>query len=165
MTLFLLITFLLHPGHMTRVEARASDDGRSLEVSMRIDILDLESALKRREKGPINVEKMADADAKRMIVKYLNETISLGEAIDDQKPATRVQWVGWEKHPRHVWLHFELPLPATDSSNATKAIAPPLTINTLYEVEPELQHVVVLDANLGGNTIIVSQRDQAIRLP
>jgi hypothetical protein len=165
MTFLMLMTLLLHPGHMTRVEARASDDGKSLEVSMRIDILDLESALKRREKGPINIEKMADVDAKRMIVKYLNETISLGEAVDDQKPATRVQWVGWEKLPRHVWLHFELPLPSTDSSAAKKAKALPLTINTLYEVEPELQHVVVLDANLGGKTIIVSQRDQAIRLP
>jgi hypothetical protein len=165
MMLLLLMTLLLHPGHMTRVEARASDDGRSLEVSMRIDVLDLESALKRREKGSINIEKMVDADAKRMIVRYLNETISLGEAVGDQKPTTRVQWVGWEKHPRHVWLHFELPLPTTDLPTANKANALPLIINTLYEVEAELQHVVVLDANLGGNTIIVSQRDQAIRLP
>lgn len=165
MTFFMLMTLLLHPGHMTRVEVRASDDGKLLEVSMRIDVLDLESALKRREKGSINIEKMADVDAKRMIVKYLNETISLGEAVGDQKPATRVQWVGWEKHPRHVWLHFELPLPATDSSSENKANALPLIINTLYEVEPELQHIVVLDANLGGKTIIVSQRDQAIRLP
>lgn len=165
MTLLLGMTLLLHPGHMTRVEARASDDGKSLEVSMRIDILDLESALKRREKGPINIEKMADADAKRMIVTYLNETISLGEAVGDQKLATRVQWVGWEKHPRHVWLHFELPLPTLDSPTANKANALPLVINTLYEVEPDLQHVVVLDANLGGKVIIVSQRDQAIRLP
>ena len=150
-----LLAVMLHPGHMTRIEVRQSDEGNLLEIAMRIDTTDLEAALKRRTKAPVDIESMTDDQAKSVISQYLAETIRLG-SNKGKKP--QVGWVGLEKHPRHVWVFFELSLPAKESASVE------LTINTLLEVEPELQHVVVLGDNLGDRTVIVTGQDKPIVL-
>jgi hypothetical protein len=155
MTLALLLMMCLHPGHMTRIEIRANDEGEGLEVAMRIDTADLEAALKRRMKSPVDIDSMTDEQAKKVLSRYLSDTIRLG---DENALKPRVDWVGMENHPRHVWLFFELPLPTT------KLTSLELTINTLLEVEPELQHVVVLDDNLGDRTVIATGLDKPIVL-
>ena len=65
MIILIAMALLLHPGHMTRIEIRASDDGKSIEIAMRIDAADLESALKARVKKPVDLSKLSDDEAQK----------------------------------------------------------------------------------------------------
>jgi hypothetical protein len=156
MILSVLLAMFMHPGHMTRIEIRASDDSAVLEIAMRMDIADLEAALKRRTKQVIDVDTLSEKDAQVMIGAYLSETIRIGS---DKPAKTPLTWLGLEKHPRHLWIFFELPIAKSPPASVS------LVVNTLMEVEPEIQHVIVLDDNVGDRTIVVSGPDKAVAVP
>lgn len=147
MIAWIFAAMVMHPGHMTRIEIRASDDATSLEVAMRIDSTDLEAALKRRLKKAVDVQSLSDEDAKQLVGDYLRQTLS----IDGRnRPDGACRWVGWQRHPRHVWVYFELPILKADPPTLK------LRIRSLFEVEPELRHLVVLGKNVGDQSIIIT---------
>ena len=149
------MAMLLHPGHMTRIEIRASDDAKSLEVAMRIDALDLESALKARFKKTVDLGALSDEQAQKLVGDYLRNTITAnGEKLTDDQ----FRWVGWERKTRHVWVYFELQIPLDENQTVD------LRVRTLFEVEPSLQHVVVLAKNVGNRSEILLNADQAISI-
>lgn len=150
---WLIAVMILHPGHMTRLEIRVSDDAKHLEVAMRIQSADLESALKRQLNKPVDVQTMLDHDAKQLIGHYLRQTLSLdGEKLSDDD----YRWVGWQRQPREVWIYFELPV-LTGQAQTVK-----LRIGSLFEVESELRHVVVLDSNAGDRSVIITNPDTPV---
>ena len=155
MITLLLTAILLHPGHSTRLEVRLSDDAKRLEVAMRLDSIDLESALKARLKKPFDPLQTSDEDAKQLVGEYLRDTLTIdGEKLD----AKQFHWVGWQKQPRHVWVFFELPIRKT-YQNPLK-----LQIRSLFEVEPELRHIVVLDKNVGDRSLVLTTPDQTLEV-
>jgi hypothetical protein len=151
----LLVAALLHPGHATRLEIRQSDEGSVLEVAMRIETSDLEAALKRRHKSVVDIDSLSKSGARTIIGEYLSETLSFKSNDSDNQ---KLNWIGCEKHARHVWVFFELPLPQPRDAEVQ------LIVNSLFEVESELQHVVVLGDNVGDRTVIVSSRDKPIAI-
>ncbi len=157
MITFLLAAMMLHPGHMTRVEIRIGDDHRVLEIAMRIDAADMESALKRRDKTAVDIESLSDADAERLIGKYLRDTVIIANA---KIAIERFQWVGWQKGKRHLWAYFEITLPKASNNQPNQ-----LFLKTLFDVEPELQHIVVLTDRNSSRTVIITKPDQPLTIP
>ncbi|MGV3483508.1 MAG: DUF6702 family protein [Planctomycetaceae bacterium] len=151
----LIAAMLLHPGHMTRLEIALSVDLKTIEVAMRIDSADMESALKARHKKAFDLLRLSDAEAKSVLSDYLRQTLQLnGQPL----AADQFRWVGWQRHPRHIWIYFEMPLKNSDRRPLM------LQIRSLYEVEPELRHVVVLDRNAGDRTVVLNNPDQSLRI-
>jgi len=151
-----LITFLmLHPGHMTRLEMRVSDDSHRIEVAMKINASDLESAIKRRLGVAVDLEAWSDEEAKKNIGDYLKSTLFFHD-----KPLSNDQfkWIGWQPQSTHAWLFFELCILDLGKQDCR------LQIKSLYEVEPEMQHVVVLSDNAGDRTIIVRNADSPVTI-
>ncbi len=146
---------LLHPGHTTQLEIRFSDDAKSLEIAMRMDSADLEAALKARHQKSIDVQTLSIDDAKLFIGGYLQTTLLLGG--EKLKP-DEFRWIGWQRETRHLWVYFELPM------SGVRDDVLKLQIKTLFEIEPELQHVVELGDNAGKRTEIVSDSEKVIRI-
>lgn len=132
-----------------------SDDAQSIEVAMKIDASDLESALKRRYAKAVDVDKISDAEAEESIGEYLRSTI-----VFQNKPLSQKQfnWVGWRRQATHAWVFFELPILQPTMNDFA------IQFRTLYEVEPEMQHVVVLATNAGGRTVIVRSADTPVTI-
>ena len=130
-------------------------EDRQVEVAMRIDSTDLESALKAQHKKNFDLQAMSDDDAEQIVDGYLRGTLTLG---GEKLTKEQFRWVGWQKEARHAWVYFELPL----AERREKTLQ--LKIRTLFEVEPELQHVVVLGDNAGKRTVIVSDGETVVEI-
>ncbi len=153
---WLFVFLLLHPGHTTRIEIDRSEDGKCFEIAARFDSLDIENALKNRLQSPVDVESLSDNDAKVRLGNYLRDTISLG----NRKLTTdQFRWVGWQRSGRQVWIYFEVVLATSDRNERE------LQIKTLFEVEPQCQHVVVVGKSGSEKTIVVTKSRHSIRLP
>lgn len=134
---------------------RISDDSHRIEVAMKINSSDLESALKRRLGVPVDLEVWSEEQAKKNICDYLRSTLFLhGKPLSDDQ----FKWVGWQPQATHVWLFFELPVLDPGKQDCS------LQIKSLYEVEPEMQHVVALSDNAGDRTVIVRNADSPVTI-
>jgi len=146
------LCMLMHPGHSTRVELQYNSANMTFEMAMRIDHADLESALRKRadllasadttstraaSARPWVLEEINDAQAKELVGEYLRETLRVNGARIDR---ARFQWIGWERKRSSTWIYAELKL---DQQNVDDGQAA-LSILTLYETEPELNHVVAV---------------------
>lgn len=128
-------TWLLHPGHSTRAEIQWNDESQRIELAIRVDHADLEAALRKRLGRAIRIETLTDEQAEQSIVPYLRDTLR----IDGTKlSAQQLVWVGWERKRISSWIYAEL-IPAQPVAARLS-----LQIQTLLEVEPELNHVVTL---------------------
>lgn len=153
----LLATLLLHPGHSTRVELQAGADAKSIELAMRIDHADLEAALRKRLRRPIVIERLSDEEAETWIGDYLRDTLRLeGAEIDPE----RFQWVGWERKRISSWLYVELELPDAETAIPETVM---LRIETLLEVEPELNHVVSLREGDRPKSVVLTKEQPTLR--
>ncbi len=154
MYLWLLSLLLLHPGHATRVELELSPT-RSIEVAMRLDAADVESALKRLSGNAVDVAAWNDQEAQHWLSKYLQKTWLIdGEKLTPEQ----FNWVGWEREQGQVWVYFELKL----AKPGTKTVR--LQIQSLFEVEPEVQHVVVDRTQDSVTTRIIRSPEKSISL-
>jgi hypothetical protein len=132
-TLACLLT--LHPGHSTRVEVQWNEERQSIELAMRIDHADLESALRKRLGAPVTVEGLTAEQAELQVGRYLRDTIR----VDGVKPTQQqFSWIGWERKRISSWIYVELSTEDNDRDSVE------LKIMSLLEVEPELNHVVML---------------------
>lgn len=108
LTLALSAAAQAHPFHVTMTEAEWNPKTKSLEVSMRVNPLDVERVL--RAKWKRNVELVADD--KKMdaaVFEYLQKQLVL--ATPDKK-RLKPKWVGMEVKVNRAWLYFEYPMKA-----------------------------------------------------
>jgi hypothetical protein len=150
------VSLLLHPGHSTRVEVQFNADSGTIELAMRIDHADLEAALGKRLGRGIAIETLTDDQAAEWIAPYLRETLR----IEGQKIAeSRFHWVGWERKRISSWVYAELTPEDTDATTV------PLSILTLYETEPELNHVVTIRGVKSTDSVVLSKREPIVNIP
>lgn len=156
--LFTLLTssLLLHPGHSTRVEVQWNEDSEQIELAIRIDHADLEAALRKRLGRVVRVEALTDEQAEQWIAPYLGDTLR----IDGSKlSAHQLTWVGWERKRVSSWIYIEL---KPDRPVAAKVS---LQIQTLLEVEPELNHVVTLRRGDQQESRVLTKEKPVIVIP
>jgi len=146
--LFAAVTLglLMHPGHSTRVELQYNATTQVIEMSIRIDHADLESALKKRHLRNWVLEEITDEQAQDLIGEYWRDSLRINGAKVDQ---SMFQWVGWDRKRASTWLYAELRLDQLTLESPDIA----LTILALYEVEPELNHVVAVRSTMHGGDL------------
>lgn len=154
----LLSTLLLHPGHSTRVELQAGAESKSIELSMRIDHGDLETALRKRLRRPVVIERLTDAEAENWIGGYLRDTLRLEDAAIAPE---QFHWVGWERQRNSSWLHAEIHLPPSEAAMPESVT---LRIETLLEVEPELNHVVSVREGGRPKSVVLTKEKSTVRI-
>jgi len=152
-----LLTF--HPGHSTRVEIQVNAEQRTLELAMRIDHSDLESALRKRFGKPLVTEQMEDDEAQERIGTYLRESLRLENAAVQPK---QFRWVGWERRRLSSWIYAEVILANTDEP-LPKTVT--LEIKTLLEIEPELNHVVAIRQGDQTRSVVLDRTKPRVRIP
>lgn len=155
---------LLHPGHSTRVEVQYNSADRVIELAMRIDHSDLETALRGCYGRPLVIEQMTDEEAGQWIAPYLQQTLRINrQKLDDQS----FHWVGWERKRLSTWVYVELQvsdlIAAADGDTPASQIE--LTILTLLEAEPELNHVVAVLHGSKTQSTVTSKRKPNVTIP
>jgi len=162
----LVATMLLHPGHSTRVEVQYNPANQVVEVAMRIDHSDLESALRKRYGRPLVIEKMTDEEASDLIAPYLQQTLRINRQKLNEESFT---WVGWERKRISTWVYVELSVADFLGHDSSSSPSPrreiELTILTLLETEPELNHVVAVKD--GGTTLttVTTKQKSKVTIP
>jgi len=92
-----------HPWHDTYAEVELNCETHALEVAMRIDALELESAVSAWAGRRVTLDDMDDAEP--FIAGYLAETVA---AADAEGNRAELRWAGIEDELREVWVYFEL---------------------------------------------------------
>ncbi len=100
-------TATAHPSHSSIAEADWNAVTGRLEVALQLNPVDLERALRRVAKRPLDLDKSAGIE--RHLRDYLAMSFVVRQA--NGKPAQHV-WVGHEINLKNAWLYFEVPLPA-----------------------------------------------------
>lgn len=154
----LMSTLLLHPEHSTRVELQAGAGSKSIELAMRIDPGDLEAALRKRLRRPVAIERLTDAEAEDWIGGYLRDTLRLQDAAIAPE---QFHWVGWERQRNACWLYAELHLPPSEAAIPESVT---LRIETLFEVEPELNHVVSVREGGRPKSVVLTKQKPTVRI-
>ncbi len=146
---------LLHPGHSTRVEVQYDPQQRTIELAMRIDHADLEAALQKRLDRRVVIEELDDEQAAAAIGDYLRATLRI-----DGKPlqADHFEWVGWQRRQISSWIYAELAVAENDRD------AVELEILTLYETEPELNHVVTVREGQRVSSRVLSKQRPTVTI-
>jgi len=162
----LLASMLLHPGHSTRVEVQFNAKDQIIELSMRVDHGDLETALRKRYDRSLVMETMTDEDAMELIAPYLQQTLRInGKKLTDQS----FNWIGWERKRLSTWLYAELRvsdwIDARSENSDPQASAIELSLLTLLETEPELNHVVAVMHDGKTTSTVTSKRKPKVAIP
>lgn len=162
----MLASMLLHPGHSTRVEVQFNSADQVIELAMRIDHSDLETALRERYGRPLVIEKMTDEEASELIAPYLQQTLRVNRQKLDNKS---FNWVGWERKRISTWVYVELQvsdfIAAVTANQNSQASQIELTILTLLEAEPELNHVVAVIHGGKNISTVTSKQKPNVTIP
>ena len=95
-----------HPFHASIAEAEWNAKTKNLEVSLWVHPTDLEKALSRRSKKPIDPDKTTNLY--QLSKADLSEVFIIKDANGKQK---KLDWVGKEIKVKGAWLYFQFPLP------------------------------------------------------
>ncbi len=99
-----------HKYYASLAQIDYNQDTRSLEIAVRMFADDLELALRKANKRKVSLEK--DADAKDLILRYLQEHLEIQNG--DQATAgetKKLRFVGMEAQVDSMWVYVECPLP------------------------------------------------------
>lgn len=152
----IMASMLMHPGHSTRVEVQYNPVDQVIEMAMRIDHSDLESALQNRYGRPLMIEKMTEEEGRELIAPYLRQTLRInGVKLSD----TAMNWVGWQRKRISTWVYVEIQV------SDIKASELELTILTLLETEPELNHVVAVMHGGKSSSTVTSKQKPTVTIP
>ncbi len=154
----LLTLILLHPGHATRIELGLSEVASKVEVAIRFDAADLEAALRKSTGKAVDIASSKDDEAKEWLSTYLRRTWLIDGAKLNEK---QFHWVGWEREHGQVWVYFELSHAEPPASGKKKV---KLQVQSLFEVEPEVQHVLVDRTQGVATTRIVRSSEKVTEL-
>ncbi len=161
-----LAAMVLHPGHSTRVEVQFNSSDQVIELAMRIDHSDLETALRKRYGRSLVIEKLTDEEASELIAPYLQQTLRInGQKLGD----TAFNWVGWERKRISTWVYVELQVSDFINTVSDNPDSTPnqieLTILTLLETEPELNHVVAVMHPGKTTSAVTTKRKPNVTIP
>ena len=99
---------LVHPFHISVAEAEWKPKTKTLEVSLRLHGVDLETALGKIAAKKVVLEKTPKVD--ELIAKYLRSRFRVTPAGAEQ--SGKLTFVGKEVGAKATWLYFEIALPA-----------------------------------------------------
>lgn len=94
-----------HPVHASLAEAEWKPATKTLEVALKVQPIDLEQALERRTKKPIDLDKTKGVDD--LIQAYLKDVFVVKDATGKE---LKLNWVGKEINVKEGWIYFEVPL-------------------------------------------------------
>ncbi|HBJ36142.1 MAG TPA: hypothetical protein DDZ51_15610 [Planctomycetaceae bacterium] len=163
---FILTTMLFHPGHSTRVEVQYNAADQVIELAMRIDHSDLEAALRNRYGQALVIEKLTEDEARELIAPYLGQTLRVnGQKLGD----TAMNWIGWERKRISSWLYVEIQVSSILTTLSVDTDSKPnqleMSVLTLLEVEPELNHVVAVKQNGNTTSTVTSKQKPNVTIP
>ncbi len=105
LSLFMGIKEMYHPFYVSVTEIAHNKEERSVEISSKIFIDDLENILKQNYQKPINLsDEKKKAENGKFINDYINKHLKL---IADGK-ALHLNYVGFEKDSEAVFCYFEV---------------------------------------------------------
>ena len=96
-----------HPFHVSIAEAEWNASSKTIEVALRVDAVDLELALRRRFRKPVDLDKTRDIE--KLIAAWLQDTFVVRNA---DKKESKLDWVGCKITLKEAWLYFEFPAEA-----------------------------------------------------
>lgn len=101
-----------HPYHSTLTQARHKRKQGTLECSMQVDPVALQSALRRanppsRRLKRLQIDKIASDDLDRLCASYLRDRFVLTTPQGQRLPTA---FVGHELELEFAWLHFQIPV-------------------------------------------------------
>ncbi len=108
-----------HPFHISTAEVEYDAKSQRLQVSLKLQAIDLEQALAGMTGERVDIEQ---PQATEKIVELLNRTFYLAGAdnsvvadklanLESTAPQSKLHWVGQELKGAWLWLYFELELP------------------------------------------------------
>ena len=92
-----------HPFHVSVAELEYNPKSKCLEVALKVWPEDLEKALNRNSKEPIDLDKTPRIDD--LILAYLKKHIRVSA---DGKNNCKLNWIGKELEVKQAWLYFEV---------------------------------------------------------
>jgi hypothetical protein len=95
-----------HKYYMSLAQVEYNAEDKSVEVSLRIFIDDLELALTRRAGRRVSLDRTKDAD--RLVLSYLADTFEIKNRDGATKP---LKWVGMELRSSVAWIYVEAEMP------------------------------------------------------
>lgn len=104
--LFVFVTWLAHPFHVSVCDIEYNSKTSSLEISQRVFLDDLEEAL-RRKSGWTTLDVMKPSDKKRfdaLVKEYVMESLSL--SVNNAKATT--SYLGHEVESDALWCYLEV---------------------------------------------------------
>lgn len=96
-----------HPFHISTAEVEYDAQTDRLQVSLKLQAIDLEQALARLAGKRIVIEQ---AEAAEQIAELLGRSFYVS-AEAKESPRSQIHWVGQELKGAWLWLYFELELP------------------------------------------------------
>lgn len=103
--------FLIHPFHVSVLEIEYNEQGKTLQLSQRIFIDDLETALNKKSTKTIDIINMDKSITDPLIKAYLKDKISL--RINQR--GLELEYLGFEIEEDAAWIYLEV----TDVNNLT----------------------------------------------
>ena len=91
-----------HPFHVSVAEVEYNPKSKCLEFALRVWPEDLEKALNRVSKKPVDLDRTAKIDD--LIFAYLKKNIRISS---DGKKKCELRWVGKEVEVKQTWLYYE----------------------------------------------------------
>lgn len=135
-----------HPIHTSLGEAEWNAETGCLEVALRVFPDDLELALTKSVRRPVNLQRDA-ARLDQWIVPYLKRHF----VLQRQGTALPIRWVGKEVSAKEVWLYFEIPAQDLEHCQCRNTL--------LCDVLSDQRNTVVITDGARIATVI-SHRDQ-----
>lgn len=103
---FSFYLFLLHPLHLSVSDIKYNEEAKSLEITQRLFVDDLEDALRHKSAGKADVLNPADPDKMSALIgQYLQQHFKL-QLNGKQTPA---KFLGYEIEGDAVWAYMEVP--------------------------------------------------------
>ncbi|MEZ6118807.1 MAG: DUF6702 family protein [Pirellulaceae bacterium] len=96
-----------HPFHVSTAEANWNPESKMLEVAVKLDVLDLQNAVRQSSQTKVQITDVQAADA--LVQKYVRTRLQF--RLGDKKELAEWTWVGYEVDLKSAWLYLELPLP------------------------------------------------------
>ena len=96
-----------HPFHVSAAEANWNPESKMLEVAVKLDVLDLQNAVRRSSQQKVHITDVKASDA--LVQEYVQSRLQF--RFGDKKELLEWTWVGYEVDLKSAWLYLELPLP------------------------------------------------------
>lgn len=104
-SLFILTTSFIHPFYVSTINLAHNKKDKTIEITLRSFIDDIESALKKNFNKPIDLSKPEDnEEANKLLKAYLKSNLSL----QINHKLNNINFLGYEINKESVWIYAEI---------------------------------------------------------